>query len=119
MTTQAAQVGFEVFTRAGNCGSSYDIEICQSRETVEAGPFSLGGDVVMRLLRSLEPKLGHKIVFDNLFSTVDLVFHLKEIGYDCVGTIHQNRLSGCELMEEKELKRFRPEHVDWRVEKST
>ena len=70
----------------------YDIEICQGRETVEAVPFSLGGDVVMRLLRSLEPKVGHKIFFDNWFSSVDLVVHLKEIGYDCVGTIRQNRL---------------------------
>ncbi|KAK2719302.1 hypothetical protein QYM36_004949, partial [Artemia franciscana] len=97
----------------------YDIEIYQGRGTVEVGSFSLGEDVVMRLLRSLEPRAGHKIFFDNWFSSVDHVVHLKEIGYDCVGTIRQNRLSGCELMQEKELKRFGRGHVDWRVEKST
>ncbi|KAK2702084.1 hypothetical protein QYM36_019303 [Artemia franciscana] len=42
-----------------------------------------------------------------------------EIEYDWVGTIHQNRLSGCELMGEKEMKRFRMGNVDWRVDKST
>ena len=84
----------------------YDIEIYQGRGTVEVGPFSLGEDVLMRLLRSLEPRAGHKIFFDNLFSSVDHVVHLKEIGYDCVGTIRQNRLSGYEPMEEKEIKRF-------------
>ncbi|KAK2709630.1 hypothetical protein QYM36_013336 [Artemia franciscana] len=96
----------------------YDIEIFQDRGNVEAGPFGLGGDVVMRLLGSLAPEVGHKIFFNNWFSSVDLVVHLKGIRYDCVGTIRQNRLSGCELMEEKELKRFRLEHVYWRVEKS-
>ncbi|XP_065583572.1 piggyBac transposable element-derived protein 3-like [Artemia franciscana] len=42
-----------------------------------------------------------------------------EIGFDCVGTIRRNRFSGCELMDEKEMKRFCMGHVDWRVEKST
>ena len=108
--------GFKVFTRAGNSGIMYDIEIYHGRGTVEAGPFGLGGDVVMMFLRSLKPKEGHKIFFDNWFLSVDLVVHLKEIGYDCVRTIRQNCLSGCELMEEKELKRFGWGHVDWRVE---
>ena len=39
--------GFKVFTRAGSSGSMYTIEIYQGRGTVEAGPFGLGGDVVM------------------------------------------------------------------------
>jgi len=60
-----------------------------------------------------------KIFSDNLFKSVDLVVHLKEIGYDWVRTIRQNLLSGRELMEEKELKRFRMGNVDWTVEKST
>ncbi|KAK2701300.1 hypothetical protein QYM36_020037 [Artemia franciscana] len=42
-----------------------------------------------------------------------------ETGYDWVRTIRQNLLSGRELMEEKELKRFRMGNVDWTVEKST
>ncbi|KAK2725632.1 hypothetical protein QYM36_000211 [Artemia franciscana] len=54
-----------------------------------------------------------------LVEIVDLVVHLKEIGYDCIVTIRQNRLLGCKLMEEKEMKRFRMGNVDWRVEKST
>ena len=54
----------------------YDIEIYQGEGTVE-----------VRLLRSLEPKAGYKIFLDNWVSSVDLVVHLKEIGYDCVGTI--------------------------------
>ena len=70
-------------------------------------------------MRSLEPKAGPKIFFDNWFSSVDLVIHLKEIGYDCVGTIRQNRLSGCEVMEEKGMKRFRMGNIDWRIEKLT
>ena len=70
-------------------------------------------------MKSLEPKAGPKIFFDNLFSSVDLVVHLKEIGYDWIGTIRQNRLLECEVMEEKEMKRLRMENVDWRVEKST
>ncbi|XP_065572329.1 piggyBac transposable element-derived protein 1-like [Artemia franciscana] len=113
------KLGFKVFTRAGSSGIMYGIEIYQGRGTAEAGPFGLGGDVVMRLLRSLKPKAGHRIFFDKWFSSVDLVVHLKKIGYDCVWTIRQNRLSGCELMEEKELKRFGRGHVDWRVKKST
>ncbi|KAK2724715.1 hypothetical protein QYM36_001265 [Artemia franciscana] len=110
--------GFKVFTRAGNSGIMYDIEIYKGRETVEARSLGLVGDAFMRLLRSLK-HTRHKIFFNNWFSIVDLVVHLKEIGYDCAGTVCQNRLSGCQLMEEKELKRFDQGHVDWRVEKST
>ncbi|KAK2722558.1 hypothetical protein QYM36_002932 [Artemia franciscana] len=71
--------------------------------------WKLGPSVLVccyELLRSLEPKTGPKIF-------------LKEIGYDCVGTIHQNRLAGCELMGEKEMKRFRMGHVEWGVEELT
>ncbi|KAK2708981.1 hypothetical protein QYM36_014569 [Artemia franciscana] len=39
--------GFKVFTRAGSSGRMYDNKIYQDRGTVEAGPFGLGGDVVM------------------------------------------------------------------------
>ncbi|KAK2725591.1 hypothetical protein QYM36_000180 [Artemia franciscana] len=77
------------------------------------------GRCCYELLRSLELKAGPKTFFDNWFSSVDLVVHMKEIGYDCVGNNRQNRLSGCKLMEEKEMKRFYMGYVDWGVEKST
>ncbi|KAK2721811.1 hypothetical protein QYM36_003953 [Artemia franciscana] len=88
---------FKVFTRARSSGNMYDIEIYQGRGTIP-GTQSRAQDI-----------------FDDWFSSVDLVVHLIEIGYDCVVTIRQNRLSGCELMEEKKMKRFCLGHVDWRV----
>ncbi|KAK2705861.1 hypothetical protein QYM36_016017 [Artemia franciscana] len=67
----------------------------------------------------LNPELTNFYDLTLLGPILDLVVHLKEIEYDWVGTIHQNRLSGCELMGEKEMKRFRMGNVDWRVDKST
>ncbi|KAK2717888.1 hypothetical protein QYM36_006626 [Artemia franciscana] len=65
----------------------------------------------LRAWRNFEPEQALEIV--------DLVVHLKEIGYDCVGTIRQNRLSGCEVMEEKGMKCLRMGNIDWRIEKLT
>ncbi|KAK2708225.1 hypothetical protein QYM36_013977 [Artemia franciscana] len=52
-------------------------------------PFK-GRSVMHQYLRSFM-----QLYLPNKLHNIDLFVHLKEIGYDCIGTIHQNHLSGC------------------------
>ena len=57
------------------------------------------------LLVAYQKNVGHKVFFDNLFSSVELVESLKEDGICSVGTIRANRLQGAQkiLKCKKEL----------------
>ena len=38
-------------------------------------------------------------VFDNLFTGYELLIHLPELGYQATGTVRENRLKKCSLMQ--------------------
>ena len=65
----------------------------------------LSADVVVRLSQSLAGKC-HKVYFDNLFTTLPLLKHLREEKIYAVGTLRKNRLMGAEsvLASDKDLK---------------
>jgi hypothetical protein len=44
------------------------------------------------------------VFFDNYFTSLDLMVHLRELGIHTTGTIRQNRMKGCPLKSEKALK---------------
>ena len=44
------------------------------------------------------------VFFDNWFTTLDLLLYLKQKGILACGTIRANRLKGCPLKENKEMK---------------
>ncbi|KAK2716564.1 hypothetical protein QYM36_006895 [Artemia franciscana] len=88
----------------------------EERHIIDEQIIPFKGRSVMWLYLQNKP---HKWGFKVFTRAGNLVVHLKEIGYDWIGTIRQNRLLECEVMEEKEMKRLRMENVDWRVEKST
>ena len=63
-----------------------------------------GGDIVLRLCLHLPKKRNFKLYFDNYFSYPELLLRLKMDGFWTVGTIRQDRMCGCKLISEKELK---------------
>ena len=96
--------GFKVFTQAGVSGMMYDFEVYTGKSMKLPGNLGISGNVVLWLLRNLEDHKDFKVYFDNWFTSVDLVKALKDSGFWAVGTIHQNRLSGCQLESDKKLK---------------
>ena len=109
--------GFKLWGRAGASGILYDFDMYQG-STAEKTEMSLGlsADVVMKLASTLESDKNYKLFADNYFTSLPLVnaLKLKSIWY--VGTVRANRLKGCELKTEKELKKEGRGAVDYKVE---
>ncbi|XP_067939744.1 piggyBac transposable element-derived protein 3-like [Watersipora subatra] len=99
--------GYKVWVRSGVSGYVYDFEIYQgangNRPEKELG---LCADVLMCLCLGLEGKY-HKVFFDNLFTTMELLKTLREKKILSTGTLRKNRLLGAEniLAEDKSMKR--------------
>ena len=63
------------------------------------------GDIVIKLCETLPKKANHIIYFDNYFNFLELQLALKSEGIWSVGTIRANRLRGCNLKTEKDLRK--------------
>lgn len=65
----------------------------------------LGADVVLQLCTSLPDRDDNMIVADNFFTSPQLVSELTTKGISFVGTVRENRLQSCKLMNEKSMKK--------------
>lgn len=100
--------GTKVFVRCSSNGMAHDFELYQGKGTGVSADHShlgLGGSVVMRLVEHLPHGPNVRCFMDNYFSSVPLFRELKIIGMLASGTIRSNRLLGCELKRDKELKK--------------
>lgn len=64
----------------------------------------------------LDKKKNYKIFADNFFTSLPLLKHLQERGIHFVGTVRANRLKGCDLKTEKELRKEGRGSCDSKVE---
>ena len=112
--------GIKVWARCGVSGMVYDFEIYTGKSSTPPISDELGvmGNTVLRLTSGLPPKVGHKVYFDNLFSSIPLLRHLQDKGIWCVSTIRANRMLGAnkQLKSEKQLKQLGRGSMDWRVD---
>jgi hypothetical protein len=78
--------GFKVWARCGNSGILYDLEVYTGKQQDDKECGQVGA-VVKRLVQHLPKNIGHKVYFDNLFSTINLIKHLQAGGILALGTI--------------------------------
>ena len=78
--------------------------------------FGLGGDVVLGLLDqiSVPPYAGHKIYFDNYFTSYQLMSHLRHLGYNAVATVRENRCGKCPVKSVNSIKKEPRGSYDYR-----
>ena len=96
-------MGFTNFVRAGASGIMYDLFLYQGKDGKEkvTGPY-----VVLKLLEILPRKQRYRVVFDNWFTSIPLCLALKEHGYLCTATLRSDRMMGCPLPDDKDLKKL-------------
>nr|XP_054928570.1 piggyBac transposable element-derived protein 2-like [Dermacentor andersoni] len=100
--------GIKVLVRCSSDGMAQDFEFYQGKGTGVSKDHSylgLGGSVVMRLVQHLPRGQNIRCFMDNYFSSVPLYRELKLLGILASGSIRSNRLLGCELKSDKELKK--------------
>ena len=67
----------------------------------------------------LQGNIGHKLFFNNWFTTTDLLIYLKEIGVLAVGTVRANRLEGWPLEQNKAIEKQDRGSMDYGVDLNT
>lgn len=106
--------GFKFFIRAGINGQIFDILPYGGGSTFtniqfseyEKKYFGLGGKVVLALASTIPKKPLSVVYYDNFFTSPELIYHLrKEYGILSLGTVQQNRLRNCPLLNDKTLKK--------------
>ena len=109
----------KAWAQCGVGGIVCDFEVYAGKSLTPPISNELGvmGNLVLRLTSRLPDNVGHKVYFDNLFSSVPLLQHLQDQGIWCVSTIRADRLMGTnkKLKTEKELKKLGRGAMDWRV----
>lgn len=100
--------GFKISVRAGVSGFVYDFMVYTGKSTFDGSTpdkeFGLGGNVVLQLCRTIRNPSNCVVYFDNFFTSLRLITHLKEsMGLRSLGTIRMNRLMGCTLEEDRDL----------------
>ncbi|CAK1592408.1 unnamed protein product [Parnassius mnemosyne] len=112
-----------MFVRAGVSGIVYDAILYGGQYTFSGRDFSdyentlgLGAKVVLSLCRTIRDPVLTVVYFDNYFSSVELMHHLRnELGILSIGTFRQNRTRGCILKDDKEMKKMPRGSVDMKV----
>ena len=111
--------GFKNLVRAGSSGFMYDFYIYAGKDEVledneDGVKLSKSAQVVAKLCDSLPTNDGHKLFFDNWFTTLDLMLYLQQKGFRACGTIRVNRLKNCPLRNTKELQKDGRGSIDYR-----
>lgn len=100
--------GYKVFVLSGVSGFCYDFEVFTgaSDNVCVANEPNLGAssNVVIRLARTIPRHVGHQLFFDNWFTSIPLQVYLAKGGIHSLGTVRRNRLPGCTLPREPDMK---------------
>jgi len=99
--------GFKNWALCSSTGYMYAFDIYTGSKDKSPYEFGLGGDVVLGLLEQacVPPHAGHKIFFDNYFTSYRLLHHLGSLGYSAVGTVRENRCGNCTLKSVAAMKK--------------
>ncbi|XP_072033257.1 piggyBac transposable element-derived protein 3-like [Amphiura filiformis] len=101
-------VGIKNFVICGSSGRPLDFEFYQGKGTgipEETKQLGLGASVLLRLTESIPRQMNHKVCFHNYFTGMPLIRELKAKGIHSLGVVKANRLKGCELKSDKDLKK--------------
>lgn len=99
--------GFKNLVRAGASGFMYDFYVYAGKDDRDGddnyNELQNCAKVVARLAEHLPNNEGHKLFFDNWFSTLELFHFLKARGIWAAGTMRSNRLEQCPVENDKLL----------------
>ena len=111
MPKKPVKWGYKLWCRAGISGYVYDFEVYGGNDA--KGPpsdvnllfkFGESENVVLRLTRILDMNR-HKVFFNNLFTSPELMIQLKHQGIFAVGTLRADRSRGCPISTESAMRK--------------
>ena len=99
--------GYKFWALCGVSGYCYNFDLYCGKSSSEDkhADLLLGSKVVLNMLDVIKEPQSYSVFFDNLFTGYELLVHLRDLGYQATGTVRENRLKKCPLMEAKEMKK--------------
>lgn len=101
--------GFKFFVLCDTKGYAYKFEIYTGANEAmrpEEPNLQASANIVVRLVREVPKFKNYILYFDNYYTTIPLLIHLRTQGILSVGTIRRNRIKNCKLPEEKTMMKF-------------
>ena len=99
--------GYKSFVLSDDKGIiTYNFDICVGAIQPVAPHPDCGacGNIVLKLAEIIPRQMSHKLYYDNWFTGVQLQVVLEKMGIHSVATVRANRLKGCKLLTDNELK---------------
>ena len=93
-----------MFVRAGQDGMMYDFFLYVGKDSANKTDCS-AANVVLWLSEGIPQHQNFKLCFDNWSCTLPLCLELKSLGILTTATVRANRIAGCPLKCEKDLKK--------------
>lgn len=100
--------GYKIFILCDTKGLVHNFEIYTGKISPVAGCPDIGasGNIVLQLAQVVERDQNNILYFDNWFSSLKLLAALMEKGIYSLGTFRSNRLPGCTLSSDTNLKKM-------------
>ena len=96
--------GFKMFVRAGQSGMMYYVFLYAGKDSANKTDCS-AANLVLWLSEGIPQHQNFKLCFDNWSCTLPLCLELKSLGILTTATVRANRIAGCPLKCEKDLKK--------------
>ena len=101
-------MGLQIFLLCSKYGLVHHLELYKGKhETAVIPDHKLGKSsaVVVRLLQHIKKRVNHKVLFDNWFSSPDLLNHLSSEGFQALCTVRLCRVPGLFMASDADLKK--------------
>ena len=99
--------GYKIYVLSGVSGMVYNFEVHTGK--IDACPnqpdLQASGNIVLRLLQPIARNVWHKVYFDNWFTSPKLLVTLHKQGIACLGTVRINRVPGCNMPSDADMKK--------------
>ncbi|XP_040073998.1 piggyBac transposable element-derived protein 2-like [Ixodes scapularis] len=99
--------GYKIFTLCDSRGVVHSFDLYTGHIDQVPGFSDIGasGSIVIKLAQCVQPQLGHLLYFDNWFTSLKLLVTLAQRGIYALGTVRANRLQGCKMATDTELRK--------------
>src|SRR6218665_971713 len=95
---------YKIWVPSGKSGFAYDKEGDENHVLTGKRDWGTSSNDVMHLAKTIPP-VGHKLYFDNYFTSINLIIYLEQQATQRVGTGRVNRLQGLSPKTDKDLKK--------------
>ncbi|XP_068205408.1 piggyBac transposable element-derived protein 3-like [Palaemon carinicauda] len=116
MRGKPIRFGYKFWALCGVSGYCYNFHLYCGKGSANEENINLllGSQVVLNILTVVDSPFSYNVYFNNLFTDYALLVHLRNLGFNAMGTMRENRISKCLLKESNGMKKESRGTYDYR-----